>query len=371
MSKVRSAMVCLMLVAVLLAACAPATVAPAQAPTQAAPAAAGPIKATPGQAVKMTLLPKFLGIMVFDQTNTGAQQAHKELQNPEELLYLGPTPENMVPGQIEIITAAVTQGQKAIMISNGGGDELVPAVKAARDAGMTVVFWDSPIPSGEGEQLFVAQVDFDQTGGVLADMALDILGAEGGQFAVISAAPDTANQNAWIASLKETLQKPGYEKLELLDVVYGMEQAEVNYDQTLALIDKYPDIDLIMPITASGFPSVCKALMDEGFCGKEGEEAKIKVTGLGLPNELASYVLNGCTPKFALWSFVDFGYMTYYATYLLATGAMKAEPGVQFEAGRLGVKTIEKDPTRENGLRVIMGPFAIYDKNNIEAAAKE
>jgi rhamnose transport system substrate-binding protein len=330
-----------------------------------------PVKATPGKAVKMTLLPKFLGILVFDQTHRGAQEAAKELQNPEPLQYLGPTPENMVAGQIEIITAAVTQGQNAIMISNGGGDQLVPTAKAAREAGMTVVTWDSPIPSGEGEQVFVAQVDFNETGKVLADMALSILGADGGKFAVISAAPDTANQNAWIAALKDVLKKPGYEKLQLLDVVYGMEQAEVNYDQTLALIDKYPDIKLIMPITASGFPSVCKALQDEGYCGKAGEKPKVVTTGLGLPSELVSYTLNGCAPQFALWSFVDFGYLTYYTTYLLATGAIKGEIGERFEAGRMGTYTIEKDPTREKGLRVKMGPFTIYDKTNIEEAAKE
>lgn len=372
MSKFRNTMVALLVIVVLLSACAPPPAAPAptQAPTPEIKPA-GPVKATPGKAVKMTLLPKFLGIPVFDQTHRGALEAAKELQNPEPLQYLGPTPENMVAGQIEIITAAVTQGQDAIMISNGGGDELVPAVKAAREAGMTVVFWDSPIPSGEGEQLFVAQVDFNETGKVLADMALDILGAEGGKFAVISAAPDTANQNAWIASLKEWLKEPKYSKLQLVEIAYGMEQAEINYEKTLALIAKYPDIKLIMPITASGFPSVCKALQDEGYCGKEGEEPKIVATGLGLPSELVSYTLNGCAPKFALWSFVDFGYLTYYTTYLLATGAIKGEIGEQFEAGRMGTYTIEKDPTREKGLRVLMGPFTIYDKTNIEEAAKE
>ena len=39
---------------------APAQVPPTQAPTQAAPAG-GVVKATPGKAVKMVLLPKFLG----------------------------------------------------------------------------------------------------------------------------------------------------------------------------------------------------------------------------------------------------------------------------------------------------------------------
>ena len=80
---------------------------------------------------------------------------------------------------------------------------------------MTVVTWDSPIPSAQGEQVFVAQVDFDETGIVMADMALDILGADGGKFAILSASPDAANQNAWIAAMKEALKDPKYAKLEL------------------------------------------------------------------------------------------------------------------------------------------------------------
>ena len=36
-----------------------------------------------GQDVKMMLLPKFLGILPFDQANQGAQEAAAELQEPD------------------------------------------------------------------------------------------------------------------------------------------------------------------------------------------------------------------------------------------------------------------------------------------------
>jgi rhamnose transport system substrate-binding protein len=85
---------------------------------------------------------------------------------------------------------------------------------------------------------------------------------------------------------------------------------------------------------------------------------------------MVSYTLNDCAPEFALWSFVDLGYLTYYATYLLASGQMEAEEGVTFEAGRMGTYTIEQDPTRDEGLRVLMGPFTIYTADNVEDAAE-
>jgi rhamnose transport system substrate-binding protein len=362
----------LIIVSMLLAACGPTpeptkeVAAPTQAPTVApttAPPQPGVVEATPGQTVNMVLLPKFVGNLVFDQAHDGAKEAHAELKNAGKLEFLGPTADNSVAGQIEIVTNATTQGVNAIMISNNAGDQIAPAAKAARDAGLTVVTWDSPIPSAEGEQVFVAQVDFDETGKVMADMAMNILGADGGKFAVLSASPDAANQNAWIAALKEVLKDPAYAKLELLDVVYGNDQSEDSYNQALALVSKYPDMKLIMAPTTIGIASAAKAMQDEGLCDK------VKVSGLGLPSEMVEFTMNGCAPQFALWSFVDLGYLTYYTTYLLATGAIKGEVGETFKAGRMGTYTIEKDPTRDKGLRVLMGPFTVYDKTNVQKEA--
>ena len=55
---------------------------------------------------------------------------------------------------------------------------------------------------------------------------------------------------------------------------------------------------------------------------------------------------------------------------MLATGAIQGVEGEKFHAGRMGDYTITKDPNRKAGLRVLMGPFTVYDKTNIEAAAK-
>jgi rhamnose transport system substrate-binding protein len=297
---------------------------------------------------------------VFDEANQGAMEAAEELQNPEPLEFLGPTSENSVQGQIEIVTAATTRGVDAVMISNNAGDQIVPALKAAREADIKVVTWDSPIPSAEGEQVFVAQVDFGEIGQVMSDMALSIMGAEGGEFAILSASPDAANQNAWIAAMNEALKDPKYANLKLVDTVYGNDQSEESYRQALALVDKHPNLKLIMAPTSVGIVAAAKAMQDEGLCDT------IKVSGLGLPSEMASYTLNGCAPEFALWSFVDLGYLTYYLTYMLATGQLQGVEGETFEAGRMGVYTIEKDPTRDEGLRVLMGPFTVYNKDNVQ-----
>ena len=281
-----------------------------------------------GKKADMVLLPKFLGILVFDQAHEGAQEAHKELNNPGELRFVGPTPENSVAGQIELMTTATTQGQGAVMLSNNAGDQVAPAAKAAQEAGTHVVTWDSPIPSGEGEDVFVAQVDFGSIGGVMADMAHSILGGEG-EMAVLSASPDAANQNAWIAALEEALKGDKYSGITLVETVYGNDQSEMSYNRALGLVDKHPNLGLIMSPTTVGIQATAKAMQDEGLCDQ------IKVSGLGLPSEMVSYTMNGCAPEFALWDFRDLGYLTYYTAYGIEnavvidnTGAWRDEAGL-------------------------------------------
>ncbi len=222
-----------------------ATTAPAGSDAPAGSAAPG------GGDFTSILLPKCTGIAVFDQANEGAIEAAGEL-GVAEAEFVGPASCTDSTGQVEFVTNAVTQGVDAIMVSNNAGDQLDPATQAAADAGIAVVSWDSPIPSGAGESLFVAQVDFDETGKVMADMAVEILGEEGGELAILSASPDAANQNAWIASFEEVLAEPEYESLELVDTVYGNDDADESYNQALALIDAHPDLKLIMAPTTVG-----------------------------------------------------------------------------------------------------------------------
>ena len=328
----------------------------------ASPSAA--IEAQPGMDVKMMLLPKFLGIAVFDQANQGATEAATELQVPTPLDFVGPAASEGATGQIDFVTNAPAGDYDAIMLSNNAGDQIVPAVQAAVDAGIEVVTWDSPIPDATGESFFVAQVDFDETGQVMADMARNILGEDGGSFAILSASPDAANQNAWIAAMEEVLATEEYANLELLEIVYGNDETERSYEQAQALISKYPEMELIMAPTTVGIAAAAKALQDEGLCDS------VKVSGLGLPAEMKEYTLNGCAPEFALWSFVDLGYLTYYATYMLTTGQIQGVEGETFVAGRMGEYTIERDPTRPDveALRILMGPFSVYNADNIEEA---
>jgi len=373
MSRTRSLVAIVFALALLAAACsssdsADTTAAPDTTAASATTAAPDTTVAPSGDAVVINsaesmasmLLPKCTNIPVFPQANTGAEEAAAELGS-EPASFVGPADCGDATGQLEFMANAVTQGVDAIMLSNNAGDEIAPSAQSAVDAGIPVVTWDSPIPSSEGEAVFVAQVDFADIGAVMADMALDILGPDGGKMAILSATPEAANQNAWIAAFEEALAGDDkYANLELIDTVYGNDVYEDSVTQALALVDQYPDLGLIVAPTTVGIAAAAQAITQEGLCDD------VKITGIGLPGEMREYTLSGCAPEFALWSFEDLGYLTYYVAYGIATGQIEAKEGVQFTAGRMGEFEITKDPTRDAGLRVLMGPFTVYNADNID-----
>ena len=326
--------------------------------------------------VGMAFVPKFDNLIPFDQALSGAHAARKELGHETTVLleYIAPpSAEGSAEAQIDIVRRVTQTGFTTLLLSNNAGDDISPACRSAQEAGLNVVTWDSPIPSGVGESIFVAQVDFGELGKVMADMALDILSssAEGKgnssqKFAVLSASKRAANQNKWIEAMMRAMESdPGrYGSLELVEIAFGDDDDATSYNEAMRLMNDYEDIGLIMSPTTIGIAAAARAATDEGKCGT------IKVSGLGVPGEMLSYTNSGCVPVFALWSFVDLGYLTYYTAYALETGQLTIEPGSTFQAGRLGEFTVERDPTRPNveAYRVLMGDFTLYDRSNIEKA---
>ena len=124
-----------------------------------------PVTATPGQDVKMMLLPKFLGILPFDQANQGAQEAEAELQNPRRSRHGPDRRTTASQGQIEHADERADAGlQGRHDVEQRRRADRRDRARPRRQAGTKVVTWDSPIPTAQGETVFVAQVDFNEMG---------------------------------------------------------------------------------------------------------------------------------------------------------------------------------------------------------------
>ncbi len=339
----------------LLSACAPAaTETPAATEASAATEAPAPTEeaaaACDGDYV---LVPKNLGNPYFDTSNKGAQEAAGELGI--SVLYQGSATADAAE-QITLLNSLIAQGVCGLAISANDSDALVPTGKAALDAGIPVVTFDSAIGE-EGRLFHINQAVLHDIGAIEIQMALHIA-PEGGQIAILSATSTAPNQNAWIEVMKEELTKPEYASLELVEVVYGDDDDTKSYNEAVALFTKYPDLKVIIAPTTVGIAASARAVTDKDLIGK------VFVTGLGTPNAMREYVKNGSAPEFALWNPLDLGYLSVYALYAISTGQIEGVVGETFDAGRLGEYTINDDP--DLGANVLYGAPFIYNAENID-----
>jgi rhamnose transport system substrate-binding protein len=340
---------------------APATAAPATA-APATPAPATPAPATPAPSVaasaaaagpNVVFIPKQVNNPYFDAAALGGKKAAAELGG--QFTQVGP--QNAVAAeQVPFIQDATTKGYSAIAISADGADEVAPALQAAMAAGIKVVGYDSS-PAKGAYNVFVNQVDFSGVGVNLADWACQLAPNCTGEIAILSASATATNQNAWIDLMKKTLTEPKYKGLKLVDVVYGNDDPQVSTTQAQALLQKYPNLKVIVAPTTVGILAAAQVVK------QAGKSATTKVTGLGFPNDMRAFVKDGTSPVFGLWSVPDLGYITYYIADMLVKGTITGAPGETFTVPNMNggqPYTIGPDSV------VIMGPAFQFDASNID-----
>jgi rhamnose transport system substrate-binding protein len=303
------------------------------------------------------LVCKTAGNPFFEAVNKGAQEAAKELGIT--VLYQSPAASS-VQGQIDIINSMIAQKVNAICVSANDPDALVPVCRKAQLRGIPVVTFDSAVKP-QGRKLFVNQADMEQIGRIQVQLLAKMINYEG-EIAILSAASTMANQNTWIAWMKEELKKPEYSKMKLVAIVYGDDIREKSYNEAMGLFKSYPNLKGIIAPTTVGIAAAARAIEDAGLSGK------VQLTGLGLPSEMAEYVKRGTCKAFALWNPIDLGYATIYATYRLLTKEIKGNVGEKVNLGKLGERKIVDEGN--GGKMIILGPPFVFDASNIDYWSK-
>lgn len=270
-------------------------------------------------------------------------------------------PEAATPeAQITMINELVAQNVNSIAVAGNDVDALEPALTAAMSKGIKVCSVDSSV-NPNSRMVHVNQAGTELIGKTLVDAVADIVGASGGQFAILSATSQAANQNAWIAAMQKELEKDS-RKLELVKIAYGDDEFQKSVDETEALIKNYPDLKCICAPTTVGIMAAGKVIKDKGL------ESKIKLTGLGLPSEMADYIGkdNSC-PYMFLWNPIDIGRLAAYTSMALVTGEITGAKGETFKAGDLnGGQPYTITEAGDGGTEVILGPPFKFDPSNIE-----
>jgi ABC-type sugar transport system substrate-binding protein len=301
--------------------------------------------------VTIYLLPKIKGVPYFETCAKGAAEAAKELG--DTVTYDGPV--NGKPEEAaKKIEQWTLQGADVIAVSANDPKVLGPAMKAAKDQGISVITWDADT-APDTRELFVNQATAEQIGNALVDtLAKDIGGGDdkkaAGEVAIVTATMTAANQNEWIKFMKARLAN--YPNLKLIAVEPSDDNQTKALQVTQDLIKAHPDLKGVWAISSAAFPGAAEAIKQTGKVGQ------VQVTGLSTPNDMKKYVKDGTVKSVVLWNTIDLGYLTVYTAHAVANGTYK-KGDTTLKAGRLGEKKIV------NG-QVLLGDILVFTKDNID-----
>ncbi len=301
-----------------------------------------------GGSLNIAFLPKQINNPYFDTAAKGGQAAATDLNG--QFKQVGPSTANAA-AQVPFITTLTEQHVGAIVISGDDPNAVAPALKQAMSQGVKVVSYDADV-APDARNVFINQANSEQIGRSEVDLLAQQINSTG-QIAVLSAASTAANQNTWIGFMKDELATK-YPNMQLVKVVYGNDDDQTSFNDTLALLQQYPNLKGIISPTTVGIAAAARALESV----KKG--GQVALTGLGTPNQLRQYVKDGTIKGFELWDPGNLGYLAYYVAALLIEGKIKGTVGETFMAGKLGSYTIGANNV------VLLGPPTVFNAANID-----
>jgi rhamnose transport system substrate-binding protein len=299
--------------------------------------------------LKTVSIPKQLGNPYEEFEHSGVTEGMKELGGSNRIS--GPTDAG-ASSQVSIINAAVQSKPDALIIAGNDPNAIAPALKQAAQKGVKVVSMDSDV-APDARSVFINQVTTQLVGqNQVESIARQI--DNKGEIAILSATANATNQNAWIKVMKETLKDPKYKDMKLVKVAYGDDDDQKSFQETQGLIQAYPNLKGIISPTTVGVAAAAR------YLSKSPQKGKVKLTGLGFPNQMRKFIKDGSVEEIQLWVPKDVGYLAGQAAVALVSGRITGKEGEKFKAGRLGDYTIGK-----NG-EIVLGPLTTFTKDNID-----
>ncbi|MGJ5756312.1 monosaccharide ABC transporter substrate-binding protein (CUT2 family) [Streptomyces puniciscabiei] len=314
-------------------------------------AAAG--KADPNAATKKGLtvgfLPKQVNNPYFTSADKGGEKALTELGSRYK--EVGPSSATDTSGQVSYVNTLTQQQVDAMAVSAQDPGALCTALKQAMKNGIKVVTYDSDT-TADCRNAFVSQAGAEDLGRTEVQLLAKQIDYSG-RIAILSAAQTATNQNTWIDYMKKELADPKYKNVKLVKVAYGNDDAQQSFQQTQGLLQQYPDLKGIISPTTVGIKAAAQYLSGSKYKGK------VRLTGLGTPNDMRKYVKNGTVDAFELWDPAKLGDLAARTAVALASGQITGKEGETFKAGDT-TYTIGKDGV------IDLGKPTVFDAGNID-----
>ena len=302
--------------------------------------------ASGGKKLTIALLPKSKGNAYFISCKKGAEKAAQELG--VELLFDGPTDPDPAK-QNEIVENWITLGVDAIAAACENKEGISTALRKARAKGIKVITYDADaLP--DAREFFVNQATPEGIGNALMDEAARLCGNEG-EFAIITASLTAANMIEWQKHI-EARRATKYPNMKMVALRPCDDLKDKAQSEATALLGANANLKLIMAICSPAVPGAAEAVKQAGKAGK------VKVIGLGLPNENKRYVHEGVTDSVILWNTEQLGYLTVLVAKAVVQNELKAG-ATSVHAGTQGNFEIVGD-------NILLGKPFIFNKANID-----
>ncbi|RIJ78849.1 sugar ABC transporter substrate-binding protein [Nakamurella silvestris] len=338
---------------------APETSAPdTSAPDTSAPDTSAPDTSASGEAptgtvekaskdFKIAYVPKLQGVPYFEAMNKGGAKAATDLGIT--WLYQGPTAAD-ASAQADVVRSFIQQKVDALFVAPNDPDSMAPVLQEAATAGIKVGTADTDAPDSVRE-VFVNQASEQAIGEGLTDALAKAMG-EKGSYAIVSCGETAANLNAWIAVQKEYAASK-YPDMKLIDVVYaGEDQAKATAMAT-DLMNANPDLTGLVGECTSSAPGVAEAVRNADKIGT------VFTVGLGTPQSMKPYLLDGSSSASILWNVENLGYLTAWAGVQLAEGKEFAATNYV----NADLPAVEYDATNK---QLLLGPALQITKENVD-----
>ncbi|HMJ63364.1 MAG TPA: substrate-binding domain-containing protein [Bryobacteraceae bacterium] len=295
--------------------------------------------------VTIGVMPKAKGDPYFISCRAGAEEAAKQLH--VNLIWDGPTGLDAAK-QNEVIEGWITRHVDAISVAVENAAGISTVLRKARAQGIKVTTWDADAETN-ARDYFVNQATPSSIGYTLIDEAAHLMHGSG-EFAIITGALSAANQNIWISFMRQRV-KEKYPGLKLVTIRPSDDDRDKAFQETQTLLKVYPNIKMIVGISAPAVPGAGEAVRQSG-------RRDVEVIGLSLPNLCKPYVHDGSIEAVVLWNTKDLGYLSVLAPAALVRGTLR--PGeTTLSAGRLGVVKLDGD-------QIVLGAPVIFRKDNID-----
>ncbi len=295
----------------------------------------------------ITFLPKSLGNAYFNTSDKAGEAAIKSFGGT----YAEVAPaEGSANAQVPFINTLTQKGVGAIVLSSDDPKANCSALAKAKTAGIKVVTFDSDT-NPSCRDLFINQATAEGIAEAQVDITVKEIGTSG-EIAFLSANPTDTNQNQWIKLMKAEFASK-YPGIKVDGIAYGGDSDQTSFTKTAGLLQSYPNLKAIISPTTVGITAAARYLSTSSYKGK------VKLTGLGTPNQMKPYVKDGTVTAFALWNPADLGTLAAYAAKALITGEITGKTGDTFKAGKLGTFKVGDDAT------VLLGKPYTFDASNI------